>query len=242
MNTNVLILAAGQSGFDNHDGGYPLCLSEFDGISIIERIVANTSKIPNVKYTFALLDKEIESYHLDKVVDLLTPNALVVRVPASTKGSACTALLGASQLDPDDALLIISANELVDLELSCSVSAFEERNLDAGTWIFRSVHPRYSYVKVNSKGLVTEAAQKTPISHHATTGIFWFRRAGDFINAAKLTIVKSAVVDGKYYVAPTFNELILLQRSIGVCEIDNEKYHPLKTERQLSHFESGAPA
>ncbi|MCA3174213.1 MAG: glycosyltransferase family 2 protein [Burkholderiales bacterium] len=239
MNANILILAAGQSGFDNHDGGYPLCLSEYDGVSLIERIVLNTNRISGIHYAFALLDKEIESYHLDRVATLLAPNARIFPIPESTKGSACTALLAASQLNPEASLLIVSANELVDLDLSVPVNDFEKKGVYAGTLIFRSVHPRYSYVMLNDRGLVTQVAQKKPITHHATAGIFWYKRTEDFVNAAKRMIGKGAVVDGKFYVAPTFNELILEQKSVGVFEIANDKYLPLKTERQIYHFEQG---
>lgn len=240
MKIVVLILAAGHNGFDNSDGGYPLCLSEFDGVSLIERIITNTTKIPNIEYIFALLEREIKSYHLDRAVKLLAPNAKVASIPDGTMGSACTALLGASQLNSDDSLLIVSANELVDLDLAAPVKQFIDCNLDAGTLIFRSIHPRYSYVTLNNLGLVSQAAQKNPISHHATAGVFWFRRAGDYIEAAKNMISKCAAVDGKFYVAPTFNELILKQKRIGVFEIANEKYHPIKTEWQLHQFESGS--
>jgi len=240
MSTNILILAAGQSGFDNHDGGYPLSLSELEGVSLLERIVKNTAGIPDARYVFALLDKEIESYHLDRVAILLAPGALIVRIPESTKGSACTALLAASQVSPEDPLLIVSANELVDLDLALALRDFEERGLDAGTLIFRSVHPRYSYVMLSKDGLVTQVAQKKPITQRATAGIFWFKRTSDFVEAAKNTISKCATVDGKFYVAPTFNELILKQKAIGVYEIANEKYLPLKTERQLYQFEHGS--
>jgi hypothetical protein len=241
MNTNIIILIAGPVGFNASDGEYPLCLTEFEGISLIERIVANTRNIPNVKYIFALLDRDVERFHLDKVVKLLVQDAVVVKIPTGTNGSACTALLAASQLQNDDALLIISANELVDLDLNQYVSDFEKRKLDGGTLIFRSVHPRYSYVRINKDGFITEAAQQNPISNNATVGIFWFLKVRYFVDGAKNMIRKNASVGGKFYVMPTFNELILNHYRVGFCEIDATKYSPLKSERQVYQFEkSGA--
>lgn len=147
MTTNILILAAGQVLPDKDEGAYPVCLTELDGVSVIERIVANTNNITDRKYTFALLNKEIENYYLDRVVSLLIPDSHIARISEGSKGSACTALLSACQLDRNEPLLIVSANELVDVDLSKVVNTFEERGLDAGTIVFRSVHPRYSYVK-----------------------------------------------------------------------------------------------
>ena len=243
MHTNILILAAGRLAGADKDGSYPTCLTELDGVSLIERIVANTRAIGDAQYAFAILKKDAGQFHLDKVVRLLVPNAQVTKVPESTKGSACTALLAACQMRQDSALLVISANELVDLDLSVVLDDFRQRNLDGGTLTFRSIHPRYSYVRVNEAGLVVEAAQQNPISQHATAGVFWFKSTADFVEAAKSSIRKNAVaVNGNFFVAPTFNELILQQKRVGVYPLDVSKYRPLKTERQVLQFEQGPSA
>ncbi len=240
MSTTILILAAGQGG--SSDGvldSYPLCLAEIDGVSLIEKIIGNTRAIPASKYVFALLEKEVKRFHLDQAVSLLVPQSKIVCVPDSTKGSACTALLAASQINPNDSLLIISANELVEQDLYEVLRDFEESNLDAGTLIFHSIHPRYSYVRLDEDHMVIEAAQQNPITNNATAGIFWFKRTCEFVDSAMATIRKNYTTSGNFYIAPTFNELILKQRRIGVFKIDNEKYHPLKNNRQIERFESG---
>jgi len=237
MKINVLVLAAGHSGIETNDGGYPLCLTEFDGSALIERLVANTRGIKNARYTFALRDVEIERFHLDRVVELLEPSSRVVRVPEIARGSACTVLLAASQFNPQQEVLVISANELVDVDFNEVIAEFRERELDAGTLIFRSIHPRYSYVRLDSAGYVVEAAQQNPISNHATTGVFWFAKAGDLVEAIKNMIRKDASLVGNFYIAPTFNEIILKQGRIGIQEIELRSYHPLKSKRQIYQFE-----
>ncbi|WP_070968039.1 glycosyltransferase family 2 protein [Vibrio sonorensis] len=238
MAINILILAAGQVAFDTHDEGYPLCLTETDGMSLIEKIISHTKCIEDEKhYTYAILERDAEKFHLDKVVQLLTDGSDVVRIPDSTKGSACTALLAASQIDPDSELLIISANELVDKDYSEVISQFKGKGLNGGTLTFKSVHPRYSYIKLNSDDLVVEAAQQMPISKNATAGVFWFRKTSDFVEGAKNMIRKNASVNGNFYVAPVFNELILQQLRIGAIELSLEHYRPIKTERQMQQFE-----
>lgn len=237
MTINILILAAGPVIFENHDGGYPLCLTEMSGTPLLERIVEHTRSIKSPNYVYTLIDDDVERFHIDQVAQLITPDANIVRVPTRTRGSACTALLAASGLNADSELLIISANELVDIDLAIVLDDFRKRSLDGGVITFRSVHPRYSYVRMNSDGLVAEAAQQRPISQNATTGIFWFAKTIDFIEGAKNLIKKNASSDGKFYVAPIYNELILRHKVIGSYSIENSLYHPLKTERQLHKFE-----
>jgi hypothetical protein len=165
-----------------------------------------------------------------------------VRIPENTQGSACTALLAAVRLPPEDDLLIVSANELVDVDFADVVRAFQARRLDAGTLTFRSVHPRYSYVRLGPDGLVEEAAQQDPISQHATAGVFWLRRTADFVDAAKSMIRKDARTADRFYVAPAFNELILRQARVGTVEIPAGRYVPLKNDRQVRQFEQGQAA
>ena len=54
------------------------------------------------------------------------------------------------------------------------------------------------------------------------------------------TIRKDSSVDEKYYIAPTFNELILQQARIGVFDLTQEKYMPLKSEWQIQQFGRGS--
>lgn len=234
---NILVLAAGNVPRSQEANDYPLCLTEIGGLTVLEQIVNHTKVIEGARFMFVFLDSEAQRYHLEKITRMLVPDSHCFLVPERTQGSACTALLAACQCDENAELLIISANELVEMDLSSVVHSFRTRDLDGGTLIFRSVHPRYSYVALGEDGLVVETAQREPISAHATVGVFWFARTADFVEAAKNLIRKDAHVDGSYFVAPTFNELVLWQKKVGVTALELEKYIPLKTERQIHHYE-----
>jgi len=84
--------------------------------------------------------------------------------------------------------------------------------------------------------LVIEAAQCDPISFFATAGIFWFAKTIYFVEGAKNLIRKDENVAGSYFIAPTFNQLILMQKKIGIKELDISKYLPLKNEQQVDQI------
>ncbi|GGP25439.1 glycosyltransferase family 2 protein [Silvimonas amylolytica] len=235
---NVLILAAGNSGVDMHDGAYPLCLTELEGVPLIERLILGCSAISNAQFIVALRGQDIRRYHLDNIVTLLSPEATILRVAEDTRGAACTALLAASEIDNDEELLILNGNELIDINPLEVIAGFREAHYGAGTITFQSVHPRYSYVRLDETGLVVEAAEKNPISRHATAGFYWFAKGNDFVRAVQNMIRKDASVNGLFYICPALNELILEQVAIGVKHIEAKQYHPLKTERQLQQFEA----
>lgn len=116
------------------------------------------------------------------------------------------------------------------------IADFSRRQLDGGTVTFRSVHPRYSFVRLDERQMVVEAAEKHPISDNATAGFYYFRKGSDFVKAAKAAIRKDARHNDMFYVCPVYNELVLEDKKIGVYPIDAKDYHPIKSDRQLSEL------
>lgn len=235
-NLNILILSAASRSVENNSEVYPACLMEENGTSLLEKIINNTKNIKNAEYTYAFLENDIKKFHLDKISNLLTPNSNCIRISEGCQGASCTALYSACQLNHDSELLILSANEIIDLDYKNFIDDFRKRDLDAGTITFKSVHPHYSYVRLN-KGLVVEAAQRKPISQDATAGIFWFKSTRTFVNSAMKQILKGASTNDLYFIAPCFNELILEQLKIGVFNIDNSIYSPYKQKPTFTIME-----
>ncbi|MEC7028424.1 MAG: hypothetical protein VXW91_02025, partial [Pseudomonadota bacterium] len=233
MACNILVLAAAGQRLDIHDGGYPTILAEIDDSPLIERVVQKCAEIDDICFNIALNEEDDRRYHITDILQLIVENPNIIKFKAETTGSACTAIYCAAAMDQEAELLIVSANELVDISFAEMVGKFRKRNLDAGTLTFQSVHPRSSYVRIQDD-LVVEAAQQRPISRDATAGMFWFRSTGEFVEAAQSMVYKGVDVDGRFFVAPVLNEYVLRQRHIGVIPISTEDYRPLKTER---HFD-----
>lgn len=234
---NILVLAAGRTTEKDIEE-YPVCLMEFDGEPMIERVLHTCQEFNPNRTLVALPREDVRRFHLDKIVKLLADTGEVLEIRGQTRGAVCTALLSINQINNDDELLIMNGNDIVDIHITEVISHFRKSKLDAGTITFPSVHPRYSYVKTDDKGLVLEAAEKKPISRHATTGIFWFAKGSDFVRAGMNLIRKDASVNGSYYICPTLNEMILEQKKIGTFEIQANLYHPLKNLRQIGQYEA----
>lgn len=230
---NVIVLAAGESYTDSADKGYPLCLTEFNGVPLLQKISEKLA-FNSGKTVFLFQDKHIKKHHLNNIVQLLSNgNFESFPVPENTAGAACTALLGVVGLEQEEPLLIVSANQYLDIDYQEFTTEMKSKNYDAGTVIFDSVHPRYSYVLLDDQKCVVEASEKNPISRNATAGVYWFSKTHDFSNSVMNMIRKDARVNEHFYICPSFNELILLGKTIGVKEIDKSFYHPLKTQTQF---------
>ncbi len=234
---NTLILAAGQDQVTQEDG-YPLCLAEFDSVPLIQRVADACLSLEPRKLIVAFREEDVHKYHLDNILRLLSPLTKVLKIGAPTEGASCTALLAAEDIDTEDELLIVNGNELLQADFKEIVCSFRQRGLDAGVVVFPSIHPRYSYVRLDENKQVVEASEKNPISNNATVGFYWFAKGSSFVRAAKNAIRKDARVNGRFYICPTFNELVLEHLRIGVYEIESHAYKPLKSGRQIEQFDS----
>jgi dTDP-glucose pyrophosphorylase len=181
-------------------------------------------------------EEEDRRYHTSDVVRLLVPGATVHVVP-ELPSAACAALHAIDLVDPEESLLVVNGDQVVDVDLREVIAGFEREGLDGGVVVFDAVHPRWSYVRCDEDGLVVEAAEKRPISRNATAGTYWFRRAGDLFESIMAMILKDASVEGRYYVCPAYNEMVLRGARIGVHPVGATDYHSLATPRGVEAYE-----
>ena len=71
-------------------------------------------------------------------------------------------------LDNDDELLIANSDQIIEYSKYNFNTLRRYTNFDGIVFAFNAVHPKWSFVKVNSRGVVTEVAEKKPISDIAT--------------------------------------------------------------------------
>jgi hypothetical protein len=231
------ILILGAAPLPDDGDAPPIWLAEHSGEILVQRFVRALEGLRG-HLVFAMREEDVRRYRLDSVITQAAPGAALVSIRGVTAGAACTALFCIHHIVLDQELLIMSGNELVDIDYSDIITSFRTRQLDAGVLIFNALHPRYSYVRLDDDNLVVEAAEKNPISHHAMAGFTWFRCGADFIEAAKAMIRKDVQVQGSFFISLTLNEMVLQQKRIGVMAIETRQYRPLKSRRQVLDYEA----
>lgn len=237
---HTLILMAGpDSQFSEAGYTFPKNLIEINGSPLIQRF---TDKTPFLKKEtcgpiFLLRRSENRKNYTGKVIHLLLEKAKIVEVEENVGGAACSALMAIEHIAEKDPLVIMNGDQIVDFDIEKAFSYFQENNFDAGTVVFKAVHPRWSYVLCDEQDLVIEAAEKRPISDLACVGVYYFRCGGDFLSAAMDMIKKDAQINGNFYITPCLNELILKQKKIGTYLIPRNSYIPLKTPQNIRDYD-----
>jgi dTDP-glucose pyrophosphorylase len=237
---NVLVLMSGHSqAFAEAGHPYPKNLVEIAGAPLVQRVLQHLEplKARGARFLCLLRADENRRNHTGAVIHLLDPEAIVLDVNGETSGAACSALLAVGHIDNDDPLIIVNGDQILDADLCAILDDFTARQLDGGIVVFEDVHPRWSFVKCDEQGRVIETAEKRPISKLATAGFYYFAHGRDFVLAASEMIKKDAQVGGNFFICPSYNELILRQKHIGIHHIPRRAYHSLATPGDVQAYE-----
>jgi HAD superfamily hydrolase (TIGR01509 family) len=204
---NVLIPMAGAgSRFANAGYTFPKPLIEVNGKPMIQVVIENLNI--EATYTYIVQKEHYEKYNLNYLLEIITPGCNIVQVDSLTEGAACTTLLAKEFIDNDQQLLIANSDQWVDWDSSDFMYSLQGDSIDGGILTFESTHPKWSYVKTDNHGWVTELKEKMVISNNATVGIYHWKRGSDYVKYAEQMITKNLRVNNEFYVAPVYNEAI----------------------------------
>jgi len=205
----VLIPMAGEgSRFTKEGYTFPKPLISVCGKPMIQLVVENLDF--DCEYIFLVRKSHVEKYTglIDTLERITNGKFKYNVVDGLTEGAACTALLAEEFVDNDEDLLIANSDQYIEYQAPNFNMLKNQTNCDAIVYTFNAVHPKWSFVKTNARGFITEVAEKKPISNIATCGIYWYRRGSDFVKYAKQMIEKDIRVNNEFYIAPVYNELI----------------------------------
>ena len=230
---NVLIPMAGAgSRFEQAGYTFPKPLIDVKNQPMIQVVVDNLNIEAN--YIYIVQKKHREKYNLDALLNLITPGCNIVEVDGLTEGAACTALLAKEFINNDNPLFFANSDQFVEWDSNEFMYKMQETNADGGIVTFKAIHPKWSFAKVNENGLVTEVAEKNPISDNATVGYYFWKYGSDFVKYAEQMIEKNIRVNNEFYVCPVFNQAIDDGKEIRT--FNTEKMWGLGTPEDLKYY------
>ena len=232
---NVLIPMAG-AGARFQQAGYtfPKPLIPVNGKPMIQVVIENLGVEAN--FIYVVQKDHRERFNLDVMLDLITPGTCtVIEVDHITEGAACTALLAKELIDNDNPLFFANSDQFVEWRPLDFLYQMQEQQCDGGIVTFKDTHPKWSFAKVNPENnMVTEVAEKNPISDNATVGYYFWKHGSDFVKYAERMIEKDVRVNKEFYVAPVYNQAIADDKVVRIFEAD--KMWGLGTPEDLDYF------
>lgn len=218
----ILVVPMAGEGKRFREAGYKKSkpLIDINGEPMIMHVLRTLPPTDSTILITRMSSKELENADW-KAVEDLRPNTYICNLTTLTDG-AVRSVLAANDvvdLDTDEELIIANSDQLIEY----NAPAFENLRLqgyDGIIFTFTANHPKWSYVR-EENGLVKEVAEKQVISNRATCGIYYFKKAKDYVRGAKDMIRKDIRTNGEFYNAPVYNELIAAGRRVVAFDVYN---------------------
>ena len=238
---NIVIPMAGR-GSRFKEAGYkdPKPLIKINSKFMIEGVIDNlTPKNNNAHFIFICQQDHLNEYDLEKKLNSRIKNLTIIAIDEITEGAACTVLKAEKYINNNSELMIANSDQWVDTDIDQYISHMNKNNLDGLIMTMNANDSKWSYAKENIiTNLVEKVEEKKVISNEATVGIYNFKYGSDFCSAANQMINLDKKINGEFYVAPVYNELIVLKKRIGIFNIGslNNGMYGLGTPEDLDAF------
>jgi len=230
---NVLIPMAGAgSRFSEAGYTFPKPLIEVNKKTMIQIVLESLNITAN--FIFIIQSKHQKKYNLKSLLKTLHPNCIILETDGLTKGAACTTLLAKKFINNSNRLIIANSDQFIEWNSGKTMYDIYSKKVDGAILVFKSLHPKWSYAKVDDDDRVIEVAEKKVISNMATVGVYYWRHGSDYVRCAEKMIKKNIKTKGEFYVCPVFNEAILEKKIIKVAHVTN--MWGLGTPEDLDYF------
>lgn len=220
---NIVIPMAG-AGSRFASAGYtdPKPLIPVHGVPMIKVIIDNLRPAQPHRYIFICQRAHDAEYGLAEKLAAWAPSCAVVLLDGLTEGAACTVLAAKEFIDSDDQLMIANSDQYVEVPVDTYLAGMNTQSLDGLIMTMASSDPKWSFVGIDEQRLVTRVVEKEVISNEATVGIYNFKRGLDFVRAAERMIAQDLRVNGEFYVAPAYNQLVQDSKRVGIFNVGAE--------------------
>ncbi|MCO4771993.1 MAG: NTP transferase domain-containing protein [Deltaproteobacteria bacterium] len=211
------------------DAGFttPKALIPVRGAPMTVRATASLPRTPQLR--FALRADAVEG-PLPSALTEAFPHGQTVVIRGETSGQAATCLQALTPDDHDAPLLIASCDYEARYDADAWTAVTEDPSVDVAIWTVRpgddlfAPWTAYAWCREEHGG-VSQLSEKrtisaTPRHDPLAIGTFWFRRAGDFVDAATSMIERGTTVGGEHYVGTSINELIEAGKRVVLFEVD----------------------
>lgn len=200
----------------------PKPLIKIHNIPMIRLVIENLK--PNITHRFIFITQREhhEKYNLETHLKEWAPGCEILILDGLTEGAACTVLAAKHFINNHDPLMIANSDQYIDVNINDYLSKLEHSDNDGLIMTMSSSDPKWSFVDVCEQGFAKKVIEKEVISNEATVGIYNFKHGYDFIDAAETMISNNERVNGEFYVAPVYNNLIKAGLKIGIHNVGQE--------------------
>jgi dTDP-glucose pyrophosphorylase len=234
---NFIIPMAGKgSRFIEKGYTIPKYLIEVKGKKLLEYSLESLPLELATKIIFIALKEHQLEFNIKEEIKVILKNKNfeLVLLDKVTQGQAETVLFAKKHVDFSKDLAIFNIDTNFSSTSLKVVLLNKTKKKDGVLGAFKSVGTSWSFAKVNEKKIVTETAEKVPISNNALTGFYHFTNPKDFFDIAISCVKKEIKFKNEYYIAPMYNQLINTGKKFVLDFVDD--FIPLGTPEEVEAY------
>lgn len=155
-----------------------------------------------------------------------------------TDGAARTVDLAAERLSQDQPMIVANSDQYVSTSIDQYLQISRNKLYDGTVMTMKANSNKWSYVLTNNQDEIIQIEEKKEISSDATVGIYGWTKVSDFRQSFLETVRNRQTVNGEYYLAPTYNNLIKNSKRIKKVDIGavDKVVHGLGTPDDFQSF------
>jgi dTDP-glucose pyrophosphorylase len=204
----LLIIPMAGRGSRYANVGYttPKPLIEIYGKPMLYHAFQSVKNVPYEKVIFIALKEHEQTYGVSRLIkEQIVTDFELILLDDVTEGQLCTVLTASHYFQPNQSLLIAASDSYIESDIATEL---EITHADGIISVINLPGEQWSFAKTDEKGRVIEVAEKTRISNHASTGIYYFNDAKRFEQYAQQLIQQKETTKGEYYIMPLYSKLI----------------------------------
>lgn len=221
-----LVMPMGGKGsrFSKYGYEFPKPLLEIHGKPFFYWAAQSIAKFVDVcDIIFVVLQEHVDKYEIDKRIREYYPKALIHVIPEVLNGAVLTCMEGMKEIH-DDAPLVFN-----DCDHIFRCTAFEEfmtvkqqEKVDGALLTFPSDSPKYSFLRLDESGNVTETVEKEVISNQAICGCYYFADKKTFVDASEEYLKNCGYQE--FFVSGVYN--IMAQKNAVIKAFETDFHLP----------------
>jgi NDP-sugar pyrophosphorylase family protein len=173
----VIVPLGGKAArFQERGYTFPKPLIEIGSRSMIEVVLENLAPPAPVEFTFICRKEHLAQFYLGDMLRLLAPGCRIIPLEQDTAGALCSALLAIDHLKLEEEVLVANGDQFISSGLDAFYRTCRQPGSDGAILTFTATHPRWSFVRTDASGQVTQqAGHGGALLLPPRRGFFWRR-------------------------------------------------------------------
>jgi dTDP-glucose pyrophosphorylase len=202
----IIPMAGRGSRYANVGYTMPKPLIEINGKPMLYHAFQSVKNVPYEKVIFIALKEHEQTYGVSKLIkEQIVTDFELILLDDVTEGQLCTVLSASHFFHPNQSILIAASDSYIESNIAEEV---QTSTADGIISVINLPGEQWSFAKTDETDRVIEVAEKTRISDHASTGIYYFKDAKYFERLAQQLIQHKETTKGEYYIMPLYNKMI----------------------------------